>query len=392
MGRARGSKPAVERAGSKPLVAWFGGIPLKRQKNAVLTDRRHTGPVYPNRQLVTRLLRGRCELCQRTDNICRAPRPHARRPRPDRAAAAPMGPGHGQDPPQGPRGLRRLPRPDPRAPRLTAHAVVTGEPDTRKRVRPVRGQAERKRTSTTLAPRRSAEPTRTVREQFLVEITGEPRRATRSRHPVADLAELNALFTAWVETVYHRQIHSETGQAPLARWPAGGPSRLPSPDALAEAFLWDEQRTVTKTATGVAAGQHLPGRPAAGRAPGRAGVRPVRPHPTSQVRLRGGPGRHRDPAPDRPPRPPQGPTRDPTRSRRRRPGSTTLRLIDRRPPRPARRPRHRRQLRRPRRQHRPPDSSRPASTHDQLPGQLDLLTDLLTADAPTPTRTASVAS
>jgi group II intron reverse transcriptase/maturase len=59
----------VERAGSKPLVAWFGGIPLKRQKNAVLTDRRHTGPVYPNRQLVTRLLKGRCELCKRTDNI-----------------------------------------------------------------------------------------------------------------------------------------------------------------------------------------------------------------------------------------------------------------------------------------------------------------------------------
>jgi hypothetical protein len=60
---------SIERAGKKPLVAWFGGIPLKRQKNAVLTDRQHTGPVYPNRQLVTRLLKGRCELCQRTDNI-----------------------------------------------------------------------------------------------------------------------------------------------------------------------------------------------------------------------------------------------------------------------------------------------------------------------------------
>src|SRR4029078_10127802 len=54
----------VERAGSTPLVAWFGGIPLKRQKNAVLTDRRHTGPVYPNRQLATRPLNGRCALCQ----------------------------------------------------------------------------------------------------------------------------------------------------------------------------------------------------------------------------------------------------------------------------------------------------------------------------------------
>jgi group II intron reverse transcriptase/maturase len=60
---------SIERTGKKPLVAWFGGIPLKRQKHAVLTDRQHTGPVYPNRQLVTRLLKGRCELCQRTDSI-----------------------------------------------------------------------------------------------------------------------------------------------------------------------------------------------------------------------------------------------------------------------------------------------------------------------------------
>jgi group II intron reverse transcriptase/maturase len=60
---------AIEREGRKPLVAWFGGIPLKRQKNAVLTDRQHTGPVYPNRQLVTRLLKGGCELCERTGNI-----------------------------------------------------------------------------------------------------------------------------------------------------------------------------------------------------------------------------------------------------------------------------------------------------------------------------------
>jgi group II intron reverse transcriptase/maturase len=59
---------SIERPGKKPLVAWFGGIPLKRQKTAVLTDRQHTGPVYPNRQLITRLLKGRCELCQRTDN------------------------------------------------------------------------------------------------------------------------------------------------------------------------------------------------------------------------------------------------------------------------------------------------------------------------------------
>jgi putative transposase len=88
---------------------------------------------------------------------------------------------------------------------------------------------------------------RTVREQFLVEITGEA--DVIGRHHVADLAELNRLFAAWVETVYHRTIHSETGQTPLQRWCAGGPVALPAPETLTEAFLWEEHRQVTKTAT-----------------------------------------------------------------------------------------------------------------------------------------------
>ena len=107
---------------------------------------------------------------------------------------------------------------------------MTGKPS-----RPVRREAVRKGPAQR-APRRAADPTRTVRQQFLVEITGDP--DDPSRHCVADLGELNRLFTAWVETVYHRQIHSETGQAPLARWTAGGPFALPTPGALAEAFLW----------------------------------------------------------------------------------------------------------------------------------------------------------
>jgi putative transposase len=86
-----------------------------------------------------------------------------------------------------------------------------------------------------------------VRDQFLVEITGEPNIV--GRHYVADLAELNRLFTAWVETQYHRTIHSETGQTPLDRWLAGDPVALPAPEVLAEAFLWEEHRRVTKTAT-----------------------------------------------------------------------------------------------------------------------------------------------
>ena len=86
---------------------------------------------------------------------------------------------------------------------------------------------------------------RTVREQFLVELT--PDRAAE----IADLAELNRLFTAWVETEYHPRTHSETGVAPMARWLDGLPSPLPrpTPAQLREAFLWSEHRTVAKTAT-----------------------------------------------------------------------------------------------------------------------------------------------
>ena len=88
---------------------------------------------------------------------------------------------------------------------------------------------------------------RTVRDQFLAEITGRDGVGTA----VADLAELNRLFSAWVQAGYHRAVHSETGQPPLARWAAGagGPLPLPSPAQLREAFLWSERRTVKKTAT-----------------------------------------------------------------------------------------------------------------------------------------------
>jgi group II intron reverse transcriptase/maturase len=60
---------SVEREGRKPLVARFGGIPLKRQKTAVLTDRLITGPVYPSKELITRLQAGRCELCGQPGSI-----------------------------------------------------------------------------------------------------------------------------------------------------------------------------------------------------------------------------------------------------------------------------------------------------------------------------------
>jgi putative transposase len=83
---------------------------------------------------------------------------------------------------------------------------------------------------------------RTVRGQFLAELTDDRAAA------LSGLAELNRLFTAWTETVYHVREHSETGQAPLARWEAGGPFPVPPPQDLAEAFRWSARRQVTRTA------------------------------------------------------------------------------------------------------------------------------------------------
>jgi group II intron reverse transcriptase/maturase len=54
----------VERAGRKPLVARFGGIPLIRQKNAFIDDRVFGRNTHPRAELVTRLLKGQCELCE----------------------------------------------------------------------------------------------------------------------------------------------------------------------------------------------------------------------------------------------------------------------------------------------------------------------------------------
>jgi transposase InsO family protein len=97
---------------------------------------------------------------------------------------------------------------------------------------------------------------RTVREQFLVELTEEAIGKIVEAHPgPADaLAEVNRLFTAWVETVYHRATHSETDQTPLDRWDtswaaAGHPPAVPETGEITEAFKWSEQRLVTKVAT-----------------------------------------------------------------------------------------------------------------------------------------------
>ena len=90
---------------------------------------------------------------------------------------------------------------------------------------------------------------RTVRSNFLVEV---------QVNPPETVDELNRQFTAWVEQVYHQREHSESEQAPEARWLASWENRaassLPGPKyataiQLREAFLWSDRRQVTKTGT-----------------------------------------------------------------------------------------------------------------------------------------------
>jgi group II intron reverse transcriptase/maturase len=60
----------VERGeGKRPTVATFGGIPLRRQKNAVLTDREPVLATSRRKELVHRLQAGRCELCGQADKV-----------------------------------------------------------------------------------------------------------------------------------------------------------------------------------------------------------------------------------------------------------------------------------------------------------------------------------
>lgn len=81
----------------------------------------------------------------------------------------------------------------------------------------------------------------TVRSQFLVEL--------EAHGGARDLSELNELFGAWLDGVYHRSLHRETKQTPLERRLAAAQLRRPSPAELHEAFLWSETRLVSKTAS-----------------------------------------------------------------------------------------------------------------------------------------------
>jgi group II intron reverse transcriptase/maturase len=60
---------SIQRPGRQPLVARFGGIPLKRNRNAVLLDRVPDPAPHRHREIVQRLLRGVCEICRQDNDI-----------------------------------------------------------------------------------------------------------------------------------------------------------------------------------------------------------------------------------------------------------------------------------------------------------------------------------
>jgi transposase InsO family protein len=76
---------------------------------------------------------------------------------------------------------------------------------------------------------------------------------------IQTLEELNTFLWAWLERHYTHRVHSETGQAPLDRWEAGREHvRTLTPEDLADTFLWEEDRQVTRTGDVQLAGNRYP--------------------------------------------------------------------------------------------------------------------------------------
>jgi len=62
---------SVQRNGRQPLVVQFGGIPLRRQKKAILIDRLAVPGATrrKGRELISRVRAGRCELCEQKAEV-----------------------------------------------------------------------------------------------------------------------------------------------------------------------------------------------------------------------------------------------------------------------------------------------------------------------------------
>jgi len=77
------------------------------------------------------------------------------------------------------------------------------------------------------------------------------------RHPAKSLEELNQLFFPWVERRYNHKLHSEIGKTPLDAWMDHIEKiRFASDDELRKAFLFKQDRIVSKARTIKLMGQY----------------------------------------------------------------------------------------------------------------------------------------
>ena len=138
---------------------------------------------------------------------------------------------------------------------------------------------------------------------------------------VTGLAELNRLFTAWAETVYHTRPHSRDRAAPAA--PVAGRRAVPPPRSPAQlrggVLVVRAPHGQAKTATVNLHGSIYETDPVLAGRRRRAGLRPVRPDRASRSATTAGPAARRPrsrsagtptpkPAPSSPPPPRRRPT------------------------------------------------------------------------------------
>ena len=69
MGTAHLAGSANETGADIGAETRFGGIPLKRQKTAVIVDRAPGRDPYPGKKIITRLQRNMRELCQHSGQV-----------------------------------------------------------------------------------------------------------------------------------------------------------------------------------------------------------------------------------------------------------------------------------------------------------------------------------
>ena len=107
----------LRREGKKDLVARFGGIILRQDRRAVITDPAPVPYITPRKELVHRLRKRQCELCEHGTTVAAHQVARLADLGHDRTGTARVGSTHGENAAQDAHRLRVVPRSHPREPR-----------------------------------------------------------------------------------------------------------------------------------------------------------------------------------------------------------------------------------------------------------------------------------